>query len=698
VPCASGEEPDPASALVNRRRDVEGQLNAANENLFAIAQQLQDSTPLSATDKKRLEGEQAKLRVRVASLTKQMEQLNQRLPDDTRIKVFQLRNMKAIEAERIIRTLLGQQLQSIAADERTNSLIASGQEVNLTVVYALLTRLDEQVADKNAPLIAADARGTAKTAASIADFTKKYEAQEQEAAKLASEIRGAPDDLSHKATRTQLQAKLRQAVKESFAARQQLHRAEADELTARVQSIKANLERRDKIADQIVEQRVNDLLNPDLQWEQRNHLAPRAESVSPSEAVDFIAARAYRDKLRERWAQIENLYLNGRFQIGELLQAAKELGEAEVAAAATPAERLAARQQHLERLHGVKSVFDAKFAAEVEPENQKLAVDAEVLKAEAALASESSHPQASPAQLAAIPSSQQDQLTDQETEKIWSVLGVRVRTAKKEELIGDRYGGGAVITEVRPGSPADGPAPLRVGDVIVMAGQREVTSPKRLAFILTQPFATETSTDGETKLIGLIEVQRGRGIVQNGMQFPLGALPSYRPGTADPAAAPADGKTATLRTPSQFQQSLTTAEERFNRLKRDDVSRFAGSSAEEKTQLKEKMVRDAEQRLRLAQAEYAAQIRLLQLELQDATSAVSAAEQQSKLAKEMHKVRPDRNEQVISSERTLQDAQLREERAKTLLDLYQQVDPKQSNQVNPVDGTATPVDPFGRPI
>jgi Skp family chaperone for outer membrane proteins len=740
APASTPAPSTPSAELENRRRGVQGQLHAAEEDLFSLAQQLQDSNRLSEEEKKLLESIQAKLRVQVASLTKQLEQLNERLPDDTRIKVFQLRNMKAVEAERIIRTLLGQRLRSIAADERTNSVIASGEEADLTAAFALLTRLDVETADKNGSPDTAIARRAADIASrtnvpamgpaslafdfffpvDIADLTTKYEAQEQAATKLAKEIRDTPDDASHNATRTQLQDKLREAVKQSFATRQKLHRAEANELFARVQSIHANLERRDNIADQIIDQRVKDLLNPDSVGRSAEALGlrppsrPFARNAEETQAADTskmseqlvpvptswinrqsstivwsvlgvrgqsVVAQSPKTAGFQSGLLVEEVHsgaANGQLKVGDIiigLHIWKARNISELAwVSLQPIGSGLVIMNPQERLTPEKAVVT------IRRDGETLRLDVDLPPWSAALSIDTTTLPTTPpiARTTIEVRAANDGMEPEDVVKIWNTLGVRVRAAKKEELNGDRYAGGAVVTEVRPGSPADGPAPLRVGDVIVMAGPWEVTSPKRLAFILTQPFTLTTVIDGETKLVGQIIVQRGRSIVENGMEFPLGSLPSHRTIAPEPTAAPVDGKTATLRSPSDFQQAIATAEARFNRLNREDISHFLGETAEARTQSKEKAVDEAEQRLRLARAEYAAQLRLLQLELQNAVSAVSIAEEQAKMIKlKQEKTREVPREQVLSAERALQDAQLREQRAKTLLDLYQQVDPNQ---------------------
>jgi hypothetical protein len=436
-------------------------------------------------------------------------------PEEANIKVFTLRHAKASEAERLITQLFPRDIQSVAADQRTNTLIVRGGEETLKVIFALLTRLDEQAGATSSAPAAGRTRGPSATPASIAGLAKQYESEERKAAALARQIEEQrtaawPD----KAKVETLSADLRRAVAAAFAARQQLHRAEVSQLQERTAAVQRNLEMREKLSEQIIDRRIKDLLNPDTEWESRSRTAgPAAKSAgggaftssapqptvtigrhwpaeslavikslglevkrvtlsdatdpqlarlvgalqitaiapdspaselqvgdfiraiqstgaaqgsgrrvvlldmqrrtesgilqfsaavefpgqqpagataevdvsSNSPATDLTAARAYRDKLRERWQQIQKLYENGRFPLDELLRGAKELAEAELAAAENRDERMAALVAAVERLKQVKAIVDPKFAADVEPEYVKLAVDAELLKAEAVM-------------------------------------------------------------------------------------------------------------------------------------------------------------------------------------------------------------------------------------------------------------------------------------------------------------------------
>jgi hypothetical protein len=104
----------------------------------------------------------------------------------------------------------------------------------------------------------------------------------------------------------------------------------------------------------------------------------------PAAANDLNSARAYRDKLRERWHEIESLFRSGRYRSEDLLQAAKDLAQAELAAD----ERRAALQQHVDRMKGFQSIVNAKVEGDVAPRSELLAVEAELLRAEAELAAE----------------------------------------------------------------------------------------------------------------------------------------------------------------------------------------------------------------------------------------------------------------------------------------------------------------------
>src|SRR5439155_21384066 len=176
-------------------------------------------------DRARLGHEAAKLRPPVKSLSEQLQLVNQRLaqappavqpepgpaqnpPDETQIKVFTLRNAKAVDAERIVNQLFRREIQSIVADRRTNSVIVRGSAADLNVIFHILTRLDELEESGRIPQAASVAsRENPSSSVPIADLRARYDDMEKAAATLARQIRelnAAPE--AHKSVLKDLDA------------------------------------------------------------------------------------------------------------------------------------------------------------------------------------------------------------------------------------------------------------------------------------------------------------------------------------------------------------------------------------------------------------------------------------------------------------------------------------------------------------
>lgn len=86
-----------------------------------------------------------------------------------------------------------------------------------------------------------------------------YEAANKQAHGLAESLRQTPDAAK--------KAELRTVVQRAFTLRQRLLRAELQEMQARLEKTQQSLDMRDRSADQIVDRRVEDLLNPQLKWD-----------------------------------------------------------------------------------------------------------------------------------------------------------------------------------------------------------------------------------------------------------------------------------------------------------------------------------------------------------------------------------------------------------------------------------------------
>jgi uncharacterized protein (TIGR03067 family) len=105
----------------------------------------------------------------------------------------------------------------------------------------------------------------------LAKRRQDYTDAESQTRKLARQLKHSPD-----ATK---KAELRKAVQNAFSARQRLLLAELSEMQTRLLQSQRSIENREEIADQIVDRRVEDLLNPQLDWDET---AAAGESLSQS--------------------------------------------------------------------------------------------------------------------------------------------------------------------------------------------------------------------------------------------------------------------------------------------------------------------------------------------------------------------------------------------------------------------------------
>ena len=96
---------------------------------------------------------------------------------------------------------------------------------------------------------------------SLESLTQRYNELEQLTYHLANKIKQSKSLSETERKEIQL------AVRKSFEARQALQRAELADLAQRMKSMQQSIELRDKLADKVVERRVEDLLNPNLKWE-----------------------------------------------------------------------------------------------------------------------------------------------------------------------------------------------------------------------------------------------------------------------------------------------------------------------------------------------------------------------------------------------------------------------------------------------
>ena len=102
------------------------------------------------------------------------------------------------------------------------------------------------------------------------DLARQYQSAEQEAQALAQQWRTLTTrpqgDVKTTADIAAAKSKLHAAVAKAFEARQKQQQAELLEMQRRIYGLANTIEDREKLKDQIIDRRVQDLLNPALQW------------------------------------------------------------------------------------------------------------------------------------------------------------------------------------------------------------------------------------------------------------------------------------------------------------------------------------------------------------------------------------------------------------------------------------------------
>lgn len=215
-------------------------------------------------------------------------------------QVIRLYELAHVRAETLMATL--QQLYPdkllVGVPAGRNELIVRGSVPQLDEVSALLERLDrpaespEKDATQPVPQPQTGSRSPADPSSRVRDtkrskieWQQQYSARERVAMQLAQKVRELAtraDDSPADAQQFQaLRNELRAVVIEAFAARQQLHRAELADLQQRMARVEQTLAVRDRIQDQIIDRRVDDLLNPNLLWEAEPSSAPSGPIRAP---------------------------------------------------------------------------------------------------------------------------------------------------------------------------------------------------------------------------------------------------------------------------------------------------------------------------------------------------------------------------------------------------------------------------------
>jgi hypothetical protein len=195
------------------------------------------------------------------------------------ISKYTFKHAKAADVLRMMDQLAGFSITGIAVDERTNSLI-------FQVENDVKQEMDDffKLLDTESPSPSPTGNGSNGKEAlgipalgpkpvtldfsflisaeeSIDSLQTRYRDLETHAHQLADKLKQA--ESVSKTERSELQA----AVRKSFEARQALQRAELADLAKRMKSMLQSIDLRDKLAEKVIERRVEDLLDPNLKWD-----------------------------------------------------------------------------------------------------------------------------------------------------------------------------------------------------------------------------------------------------------------------------------------------------------------------------------------------------------------------------------------------------------------------------------------------
>jgi len=201
------------------------------------------------------------------------------------LTMFYLKHAEAQSVAAILNQLFGG--FSIVVEQRLNAIIVCGDsQEDLAKLEAMAKQLDQPQPDRAQNptpedflrALRQDAGANAHPQPAV--LRENYNQLEQRAARLAEQHR----DLRLKATRTPgdaeaLKGQLTDVVNEAFEARQRLQRAELSQLRQRLAGIEQQIATRDRIKDEIVDRRVEELLRPELRWKDDQSTPVRSATI-----------------------------------------------------------------------------------------------------------------------------------------------------------------------------------------------------------------------------------------------------------------------------------------------------------------------------------------------------------------------------------------------------------------------------------
>ena len=125
------------------------------------------------------------------------------------------------------------------------------------------------------------------TNGNVTELRRRFEQLDQECRAVTGKLKGP---ISDSAERGKLEASLHDRVRQAFVVRQQLRQAELADFTKRLGDLQRSIELRDRNAEKIIVRRVEELLDPNLEWDAANGAAEGArifqgETATQQQAV-----------------------------------------------------------------------------------------------------------------------------------------------------------------------------------------------------------------------------------------------------------------------------------------------------------------------------------------------------------------------------------------------------------------------------
>lgn len=214
--------------------------------------------------------------------------LSEQTPGTKEVRVFRLKNADANSLATTLTQLFREDI-AIVADGRDNTLIVRGTGSHISEAANLVEQIDVNDAmDSNRDPAEAESEGAEEALAAfernlealgtldsllptspamIEELRWIYESNERLAGETAAELRRLGGSKTDAARRAALGRKLRQQVAETFTVRQQLHEAELANVLWKLKEAQETVNQRNRIRDQIIDRRVQDLVNPERGWD-----------------------------------------------------------------------------------------------------------------------------------------------------------------------------------------------------------------------------------------------------------------------------------------------------------------------------------------------------------------------------------------------------------------------------------------------